>query len=213
MYKTAAAARRREEGNAAFGRGAYEDAYRLYSQSLESAEDYRTYANRAATLLKQGAAAYAAQLEGFDMITPEIDRIYRAATGDAGRAATLQPSFAKAWYRQAKAQVGSRDLPRARMTLERGLRTCPGNTALKTLRDAIVALGIDKEEVRIANPLAGGSQAAWARVQAGAPCVTCPFCVQPVPQDQLGSPCPHCAADAARAGVDQAAIHEMIRAC
>ena len=106
MYKTAAAARLREEGNAAFGRGAYEDAYRLYSQSLESAEDYRTYANRAATLLKQGAAAYAAQPEGFDMITPEIDRIYRAATGDAGRAATLQPSFAKAWYRQAKAQIG-----------------------------------------------------------------------------------------------------------
>ena len=48
------AARLREEGNQAYGRREYATAHRLYSESLEANEDYRTYCNRAACSLKQG---------------------------------------------------------------------------------------------------------------------------------------------------------------
>ena len=212
-YIQTAANRLREQGNTAFQSGDYTVAYRLYSDSLRESEDYRTFANRAAVLLKQGVAAYSQQPGGFNMISPDIDRIYTAAITDAGRAATLQPDFAKAWYRQAKAQLGRRDLPRARMVVERGLKACPANPSLQTLLGELFALGVDMEEVRIANPMSGASQAAWAQVQAGAPCITCPYCIQPVPRSGEHDSCPHCAADPSRTDIDQNAIHSLIQKC
>lgn len=210
----------REEGNAAFKAGDYSEAYRLYTESLDTFEDYRTFANRAAVLLKQGAAAMfppgaGQQADGFGKISATTERIYDRAAMDALRATELKPDFAKAWYRQAKAQVGLRDLCRARMDAEEGLKACPGNAALQSLRAELVAIGVDMDEVRIANHLSGAAQEAFAQVQAGAPFITCPYCTRPVPTGGASGYdlCPYCAADPTRTDIDQSAIHRLIRKC
>jgi hypothetical protein len=165
-------------------------------------------------LLKQGAAAMfptasGEQADGFGKISAVTERIYDSAAMDALRATELKPDFAKAWYHKAKAHIGLCDLCRARMDVERGLKKCPGNTALKSL----LGLGVDMEEVRIANHMSGAAQEAFARVQAGVPFITCPYCTRPVPDASGRDGCPYCAADATRTDIDQSAIHRLIRKC
>ena len=82
---------------------------------------------------------------------------------------------------------------------------CPAaeRTPLLQLCDELIAIGIDEEEVAVANAMSGASEEAWNLVRHGAPCTTCPFCIQPVPtgpsmcrSTRTGRPfCPHCAAD------------------
>jgi tetratricopeptide (TPR) repeat protein len=216
------ATRLREEGNRAFGRGDFAAAQQLYTESLDAREDHRTYCNRAACSLKQGLAIYRSSPVGFDMVSPDIQRTYHSAVSDAQKAIALKPDFAKAYFRQAKGYIGARDLPRARLFLERGLKVCPAaeRAPLQQLCDELIAIGIDDEEVAVANAMSGASAEAWNAVRHGAPCTTCPFCIQPVPtgpamhrSTRTGKPfCPHCAADPTRT-VDMKRIEALIIKC
>ena len=86
--------------------------------------------------------------------------------------------------------------------------------------DELIAIGIDDEEVAVANAMSGASADAWNAVRHGAPCTTCPFCIQPVPtgpamhrSTRTGKPfCPHCAADPTRT-VDMKRIEALIIKC
>ena len=216
------ATRLREESNRAFGRGDFAAARQLYTESLDAREDHRTYCNRAACCLKEGLATYRSSPVGFDMVSPDIQRVYHSAISDAQKAITLKPDFTKAYFRQAKGYIGARDLPRARLFLERGLKVCPVDerAPLRQLCDELIAIGIDDEEVAVANAMSGVSAEAWNAVRRGAPCTTCPFCIQPVPtgpamhrSTRTGKPfCPHCAADPTRT-VDMKRIEALIIKC
>ena len=216
------ATRLREEGNRAFGRGDFAAARQLYTESLDAREDHRTYCTRAACCLKEGLATYRSSPVGFDMVSPDIQRVYHSAISDAQKAITLKPDFTKAYFRQAKGYIGARDLPRARLFLERGLKVCPVDerAPLRQLCDELIAIGIDDEEVAVANAMSGVSAEAWNAVRRGAPCTTCPFCIQPVPtgpamhrSTRTGKPfCPHCAADPTRT-VDMKRIEALIIKC
>jgi len=140
--KGAAATRLREAGNVAFQNNMFTQAHGLYTESLEMWQDYRTYANRAATYLKLGVAEHSGLLEASDSKDAEMKLLYSCAASDAARAIEMQPDFPKAFYRQSKAYVGLRNFPRARLTVERGLRACPGNQPLLTLLNDLISIGV-----------------------------------------------------------------------
>lgn len=74
-----------------------------------------------------------------------VSSLYGMAATDASRAATLEPTFANAHYRQAKVHLGMRDLPRTRVSLEDGLRHFPGNPPMESLLRELLALGVAEE--------------------------------------------------------------------
>jgi tetratricopeptide (TPR) repeat protein len=240
----------RKAGNDAFAAGQYQQALDTYTRSLQSHEDYRTYANRAACWLRLGLARYrerrassssplvhqicdggakivrwvpgcdgscstpdayngrgppgpfgdrfpagvycnaccspsyadAYRCRSVEMLTKTIANFYRQAVSDASRAKTLEPTYAKAHYRAARANVGLRDFPRARLCLEEGLRHCPDHREMAALLEKLLQMGVGPRdgEVRMSNPLSGASEREFPRggeaMTAGDAYIMCAYC-------------------------------------
>ena len=115
-------------------------------------------------------------------MTTTIADLYVKAVEDAGRARTLDPTNAKAHYRFAKAQIGKRDFPRARLGLEEGLKHCPENEPMKALLRTLLDMGVPD---RISNPFAPGMQeemeAAKAAMLNAEATLMCAYCTHIIP--------------------------------
>jgi tetratricopeptide (TPR) repeat protein len=127
------------------------------------------------------AQQHAFKCRTVEQCTKSVGDLYREAVSDAGRARTLDPTNHKAYYRQARGNVGLRDFPRARMCLEEGLKACPGNEPMQALLDEIVSLGVGNA---ISNPLAPGLDeefsAATAALTSASAVLFCAYCAQPI---------------------------------
>jgi tetratricopeptide (TPR) repeat protein len=183
----------REKGNAAFTRGDWDKAISMYSQSIETYEDHRAFSNRSACHLKK--AEHQAAMSDKDGVDWDAIRMYsKEALADAIKATSLEPTFAKAWYRHAKAQLGLRDFPRTLWTLEEGLKHCPGNTAIENMVHTLEALGI---EAAISNPYCDAVAIAKAKLARGCDYDVCSYCgsATPLPLEEY---CLFCACTTSR---------------
>ena len=101
------------------------------------------------------ADAVAFRCRSVEVVTTSIGDFYRQAVGDAARAKTLEPTFAKAHYRAARAQIGLWDFPRARLCLETGLQHCPGHREMTELLEKLLQMGVGErgKDVGFSNPL------------------------------------------------------------
>jgi tetratricopeptide (TPR) repeat protein len=177
----------REKGNAAFARGDWPGAISKYSQSIEKYEDYRAFSNRSACYLKKAEQQAMADRDVVDWGT--IRRYSEKARADTIKATSLEPTFAKAWYRHAKAQLGCRDFPRTLWTLEKGLKYCPGNTAIESMVHTLEALGI---EAAFSNPFCDAVPEAKAKLARGCDYEVCSYCGSATPFP-LQEDCLYCA--------------------
>jgi tetratricopeptide (TPR) repeat protein len=182
----------REKGNVAFTRGDWGGAISMYSQSIEKYEDYRAFSNRSACYLKKAQRQAMVDNDGVDWNT--IRRYSKRALADAIKATSLEPTFAKAWYRHAKAQLGIRDFPRAMWTLEEGLIHCPGNTAIENMAHTLKALGIKAE---LSNPYCDAVAEANAKLAKGCDYDVCSYCGNAMPLP-LQEDCIFCACTTSR---------------
>lgn len=94
-------------------------------------------------------------------------------------------TFAKAWYRLAKAHIGARDFPRARRACDNGLKAATDSESLSEIRDRLLAADVGE-----ALSDAATSEEAKKRVNESDP--KCNYCLEPVPLP-LTAACPHCA--------------------
>ena len=196
-----AADKLREKGNTAYANGDMLMAGKYYSESLEVREDYRTFSNRSACGLR-----LAIQIESGTAGNVPVDSFetFGAAMTDAGKAKTIKPDFAKAWYRFARAQAGLRDFPRAAMAVNDGLKACPGDpqlTALKAKLDLLCLPGT------LANGMSSYPYEMMAAVKAGAPSRPCSYCSKQVPISVKKS-CPLCSCDPDK-DIPKALINEI----
>ena len=184
---------------------------------------------------KREACAF--RCRSVEPVTKTIGDLYRQAVCDAGRARTLDPTNAKAFYRQAKANVGLRDFPRARLCLKEGLHSCPGNESMLKLRDELVALGVRES---VSNPLSPIGATAHSKgdaaMRSGEAYILCAYCtgtiagrrprladlghnayegrltkVEALAAAGFPSSCPYCTCDP-RADIDQRKIRSLIEA-
>ena len=177
----------RNSGNKAFGKGKYEEARELYTQSIELLEDHRTFANRALCAINIGQKLLKdTPLENYPW---EIRMWGREAAVDAGKATTLDPTFVKAYYRQALAMAMSRDLPRAKSFVREGLESCPGNEQLLSLLEQLDDLNVPDH---FSNPFA--CEQLNVELRNGADYLVCCYCMfrNPLPIEE-GEDCKFCA--------------------
>ena len=123
-----------------------------------------------------------------EVCTSSVAQFYRSAVEDAGKAKSLDPTNAKAHFRQARANVGLRDFPRAVMCLREGLRHCPDSEALQTLLRKIEDLSNGEDLDRISNPFAPGHaemlrRGSEALANASA-MIMCAFCTTTIAHDR-----------------------------
>jgi len=192
----------RETGNQYYMKGNYEKALEIYTKSLEVFEDYRTYGNRSACYLKIANYKY------FKMGESGYGRIFTCAISDAGKSTSMNLTYAKGYFRQAKANIGSRDLPRAKMCLEEGMNACPDEPVLRNLWQKLEDLGVGDS---IANPLSDQNRLVCHKLNSGWKGeARCPFCTQFALTLPLPERCPLCACDPS-IEVDQDAVDELIK--
>lgn len=110
--------RLRTSGNKAFQNGEYEKARDLYTQSIDVIEDYRAFSNRALCNIELGKLIIRKEWRN-RRYTNETRNLGREAMLDAGKACTLEPTFAKAHYRKALGHAMARDFPRAKNNLKK----------------------------------------------------------------------------------------------
>ena len=177
----------REEGNSYFRRRQYNKSIEVYTKSLNIRQDYRTYSNRAACYLK--LAQDLVKRVGMAGDERKLFQLADQALLDASKASKLEKTFAKAHYREAKAQIGKRDFPRAKWALKEGLKHCPGNTDLQGLFDALTQLGVTDTA---ASPFSDKPRKVTERLLAGAPYALCAYCGQRLPLPLTAS-CAFCA--------------------
>ena len=115
-----------------------------------------------------------------EICTNTVADLYRSAVSDAARAKTLEPKNEKAHYRQAKANLGLRDFPRAVHCLYEGLRHCPESATLKALLDKVESIADGHDLTRMSNPLATGHddfvRRGNAAMQSASAMILCAFC-------------------------------------
>lgn len=173
-----------------FLKGNYEEAKELYSQSLDILEDHRTYSNRAQCHLNIGKAILAKQKPGW--YKAEISTCGKKAVADAGKASTMEPTFAKAYYRNAMGHAMQRDFPRAKHAVKEGLKNCPQEKALKQLLVELDCMGVPDF---ISNPFLEKASEANARVDAGEPFGVCRCCRNKIPLANMKGECLFCVMD------------------
>lgn len=178
----------REKGNKAFKQGDFEKARDFYSHSIEVMEEYRAYANRSLCNLEIGKSILKHEWENKGCYKRAIARWGEEAMSDASKAATMNPTFAKAYYRMALGHSMARDFPRARCDVEEGLKHCPGNGALELLLQELIALGVPNH---FSNPYSDAARNAIQKVDSGAPSILCVYCRSRIPLP-LEDKCPLC---------------------
>ena len=136
------------------------------------------------------SSTFAFRCRSVETLDAAIGGLYRQAVGDAARAKTMEPTFFKAYFRQAKGSIGLRDFPRARIALEEGLKHCPGNESLQKLLNELLALGVGErgeeglKNLRFSNPSCpevGTSFAKGERAfKEGHALIFCAYCAVPI---------------------------------
>lgn len=117
-----AAAKTKREGNEAFVAGKFEDAERLYTQSLaQDGSCAKTWANRAAARLKL--------------------KKFSEARDDARASRTLDPMFVKAWYREGEAALELEEYEDSAYAFFEGMQVDGDNADLKRMFDIAIARG------------------------------------------------------------------------
>ena len=123
-----------------------------------------------------------------EICTNTIAQLYRSAVNDAAKATKLEPTNEKAHFRQAKANVGLRDFPRAVHCLHKGLRHCPESAALKTLLEKIETIANGHDLTRMSNPLAPGHdefvRRGNAAMQSASAMILCAFCTAAIAHER-----------------------------
>lgn len=196
--------RLREEGNEAYCAGDNTRAERLYSESLLLREDHRGFSNRAACLLRRAVAVAAAEETEGGPRSEAAWALFKQALSDAGRAAKLSPTNAKAWFRQARAQMGLRDFPRALVAASSGLKHCPEDGRLSALCGALQELRVSDRMTNTFSPYYQAMQREMmAHVMRGGDCVRCAYCciLLMAPMERWGATCPMCQCDPKGGGV------------
>ncbi|KAK3280851.1 hypothetical protein CYMTET_11335 [Cymbomonas tetramitiformis] len=121
----------KEQADAAFKEGRFEDAARGYGEAIAaSPDDAKLYSNRSASYAK-------------------LCRWAEALT-DAKKTLALNPSWARAWSRTGAALHGSRDLESAYAYYCKGLLKCPGASELMQARQGVLE-ELCKWDTRLAN--------------------------------------------------------------
>lgn len=209
----------REQGNAAYQRGDFAAAERLYSQSLARFEDHRALSNRAACHLRR-AVDIAAEEERpgppghLDEPPPAgaagnprseaAHRLFMRCFDDAARAAALCPGNAKAWLRKARGQMGMRDFPRALFDANDGVKHCPGDARLLALQAALRELRVSNAIRNAFSPKQAEFQQEMMRhMKSGGAMGRCAYCCMllPAPLAKWGGKCPLCNCDPRGGGV------------
>mmetsp|Transcript_20795 Transcript_20795/g.26865 ORF Transcript_20795/g.26865 Transcript_20795/m.26865 type:complete len:382 (-) Transcript_20795:252-1397(-) len=130
----------RQLGNLHYTEKSYEKAIEIYLRALDLWEDHRTYGNLSAAYIKLANNNRRQTGLGFR-------KNFLKGHQSAGKASTMEPSFLKHYYRKAKAYVGYRQLPFAKMACRDGMKAAEvkeGNDyqALKQLHDGLEDLGV-----------------------------------------------------------------------
>lgn len=190
----------RNEGNKQFAKGNFEKARALYSKSIEIYEDHRSFSNRALCCIQIGRKI----LQDNDGLHKLIIHEWgEEAERDAYKASVLEPTFAKAYYREAIGKLMARDLPRTKQIVRRGLAAVPGNTDLLRLLRQL-------EDLNVPDEVACRTR----RVQPGEPFDCCEFCrlKNPLPIGDVCIKCnmPWCSFDDDRAPEFDMIVRSMI---
>lgn len=196
----------RQRGNNFYTKGKYEQAIAAYKQSLSDYQDHRTYGNLAAAELKLANRKLFGGETGYR-------NLFMSAATHAGKATGLQKDYPKHWYRQAKAYAGYRDMPRAKMFLEKGLEASKGadDADLKPLQEMWDELNDVGVPDTFRNRMSESFEELYAKLQMGwKDEVRCPYCNLIVLHEPLPDECPFCCCDP-RIDVDQDRIDELIR--
>ncbi|KAL7533387.1 hypothetical protein ACHAXR_009286 [Thalassiosira sp. AJA248-18] len=188
----------RQEGNKAFGMGRYRHARQLYSDSINTLEDHRSYSNRALCCLKIGRQIF----ETHGKYEKKPDGTYytnypvsiRAwgdeVVTDAGCAVKMNDEFEKSHYRLVLGHAMRKDFPRAKMACQEGLQKFPHSDELGTALDLF-------ERLHTPDCIATGTAALEADrlVDEGCDACQCSYCAKIQPYYEEKTICVACGMD------------------
>mmetsp|Transcript_22857 Transcript_22857/g.26003 ORF Transcript_22857/g.26003 Transcript_22857/m.26003 type:complete len:378 (-) Transcript_22857:591-1724(-) len=186
-------------GNQFYASKDFEKVAKLYTNSLELYEDYRTYGNRAAAYIKIAWYRLFNDYSGYR-------RHFKKAYDDSIKATGMEKTYEKGYFRGAKAMMGYRNFTQAKMRVKQGLKHCPESKVLQELLQQLNNFGVPD---RIVNHLSENYRKVLHKLENGwVGEERCPWCELIVLEHPIPEHCPFCACDTG-AEIDQDAIVEL----